>query len=56
MRLGWLERHLMNNRLRPFMQRTLEGRQLLRMGGAMPGAHVLEIGCGSGAGMDLLAD
>jgi len=56
MRLGWLERHLMNNRLRPFMQRALEGRQLLRMGGAMPGAHVLEIGCGSGAGMDLLAD
>jgi len=55
MQLGWLERHLMNNPLRRFMQRTFEGRQLLHMGGAQPGAQVLEIGCGSGAGLDLLS-
>ena len=54
MRLGWLERHLMNNPARRFMQRVLEGRQLLRMGGTLPGARVLEIGCGSGAGLDLI--
>jgi len=35
------------------MQRVLEGRQLLRMGGTLPGAQVLEIGCGSGAGIVL---
>jgi len=54
MQLGWLERHLMNNPLRRFMQRTFEGRQLLKMGGTRPDAQVLEIGCGSGAGLDLM--
>ena len=56
MQLGWLELHLMNNPLRRIMQRRFEGRQLLQMGGVLPDTQVLEIGCGSGAGLDLIVN
>jgi ubiquinone/menaquinone biosynthesis C-methylase UbiE len=56
MKLGWLERQAMNNPVRRLFQQALEGRQLLRLGGRRPAARALEIGCGSGAGIDLLFD
>lgn len=46
----------MNNRLRALLQRRLEGPRLLRMGGAIPGGYVLEIGCGRGVGVDVIFD
>ena len=54
MRLGWTEKWLINNPLREFVQKVFEGRQLLRMGGTAYRAKALEIGCGSGNGIDLL--
>ncbi len=44
----------MNNPLRPLAQRLFEARQLLKMGGQSPNARVLEIGSGSGGGIELL--
>lgn len=46
----------MNNPVRPLFQRHLEARQLRTMGGDQPRARVLEVGCGNGAGIDLLFD
>ena len=56
MRLGWTEKWLINNPLREFVQKVFEGRQLLRLGGTANRAKALEIGCGSGNGIDLLLD
>ena len=56
MRLGWTEKWLINNPLREFVQKVFEGRQLLRLGGTANRAKALEIGCGSGSGIDLLLD
>jgi len=47
---------LMNNPLRAAVQRHLEARYFLRMGGPQPGAKALEIGCGRGVGVELLLD
>jgi ubiquinone/menaquinone biosynthesis C-methylase UbiE len=54
MQLNWIERLFILSPLRAFLQCHLEARQLLHMGGPLPGAHVLETGCGPGFGIDLL--
>lgn len=53
MKLNSFERLVVNQPLRPFTQRWLEARPLLRMGGAAPG-RVLEIGCGQGLGAEII--
>ena len=44
----------MNNPLRAALQRRVEARQLLRMGGPMDGGVALEIGCGRGVSAELI--
>ena len=56
MRLNRLEFALMNNPVRAAIQRHVEARQLLRMGGPMAGGRALEIGCGRGVGTSLILD
>ena len=48
MHLNFLERLFILSPIRAFLQNHLETRQLLKMGGCMPGAKVLEVGCGPG--------
>ena len=52
-RFEWL---LMNNPIRAVIQRRLEARWLLDLGGTMPGGRALEIGCGRGVGAKLILD
>jgi ubiquinone/menaquinone biosynthesis C-methylase UbiE len=54
MLLNRFEYALMNNPVRAAIQRHVEARRLLRMGGAMRGGRALEIGCGRGVGSDLI--
>ncbi len=54
MKLNLFERLFIVNPLRPLLQRHLEARRLFRMGGPMSGGRALEIGCGAGAGIDLI--
>lgn len=54
MKLNLLERLFIVNPLRPLLQRHLEARQLFRLGGPTGGGRALEIGCGAGAGVDLI--
>lgn len=54
MHLNFLEKALMNNPVRAALHRRFEARRLKRMGGAVEGATVLEIGCGRGFGARLL--
>jgi ubiquinone/menaquinone biosynthesis C-methylase UbiE len=54
MKLNIVEHLLLHNPLRPIAQNLLEARQLLRLGGTCKNGHVLEVGCGSGAGIDLI--
>lgn len=56
MKLNRLEFLLMNNPVRAWLQRRLEARRFLRMGGTLPGAKALEIGCGRGVGAELIMD
>ncbi len=56
MKLNFAERILVNNPLRALVQRHYEVPLLMRLGGRVDGCSVLEIGCGSGAGMELLLD
>jgi len=46
----------MNNPLRAAIQRHVEARRFLRMGGPLPGATALEIGCGRGVGVEVILD
>jgi len=46
----------MNNPVRAAVQRWVEAPRLLRLGGRVPGAHVLEMGCGRGVGTELIFD
>jgi ubiquinone/menaquinone biosynthesis C-methylase UbiE len=56
MRLNSLEYRLMNNPLRGFVQRKLEARQLLKLGGDVDGGAALELGCGRGVGSEIILD
>ncbi len=56
MLLNRLEFLLMNNPIRAALQRHVEARRFLRMGGPVPGAKALEIGCGRGVGVELILD
>ena len=54
--LNHFEFALMNNPIRAAMQRYIEARIFLRMGGPLHGARALEIGCGRGVGVELILD
>jgi len=54
--LNRLEYWLMNNPIRAALQRHVEARRFLRMGGPIRGGRVLEIGCGRGVGVELILD
>jgi len=56
MLLNNVEYALMNNPLRAAIQRHFEARRLRRMGGRVPGAAALELGCGRGVGVELVLD
>ena len=56
MRLNRVEFALMNNPVRAAVQRRVEARRLLEMGGAMNGGTALEIGCGRGVGVEIILD
>jgi ubiquinone/menaquinone biosynthesis C-methylase UbiE len=53
MKLNWAERWAVNNPFRPLQQR-LEIRWLRKKAQLSPGALALEIGCGRGAGADII--
>lgn len=54
MKLNFAERLLVNNNARALVQRFYEGPLLRRLGGAMTGGIALEIGCGRGAGIEVI--
>ena len=54
MLLNGVEKVLMNNPVRAAIQRHYEGPLLERLGGKVPGARVLEIGCGRGVGTEII--
>ena len=56
MRLNRVEFALMNNPVRAAIQRRVEAKRLLEMGGAMCGGTALEIGCGRGVGVEIILD
>ena len=56
MRLNRFEKLLMNNPFRPWIQRLLETRRLLRLGGNTTGHISLEIGCGRGVGAQIILE
>jgi len=56
MRLNRIEFAMMNNPIRGAVQRYVEAKKLLRMGGAMNGGRALELGCGRGVGAGLILD
>lgn len=53
MKLNQIEKALMNNPVRSFVQRY-EAAALERLGGRTEGLRVLEIGCGRGVGTEIL--
>lgn len=56
MLLNRIEKAMMNNPVRAALQRHFEAPRLRAMGGAVPGARVLEVGCGRGVGTGLILD
>lgn len=56
MLLNRFEKAMMNNPVRAFVQRRVEARKLIRMGGRVEGKRVLEVGCGRGRGVEILLD
>lgn len=56
MLLNRFETLMMNNPVRALVQRRIELPVLARMGGRTEGQTVLEVGCGRGAGVELLLD
>jgi ubiquinone/menaquinone biosynthesis C-methylase UbiE len=53
-KLNRLEKALMNNPVRAFIQRRYESRLLERLGGRTEGMRVLEVGCGRGVGTEII--
>lgn len=56
MLLNRFEKALMNNAVRAGVQRHLEARQLLALGGPMKGGVALEVGCGRGVGVAIILE
>jgi SAM-dependent methyltransferase len=56
MKMNAVETAVMNNPVRRAIQRHYETRLLLALGGAVPGARALEIGCGQGYGIELILE
>lgn len=56
MLLNRFEYLFMNNPVRAAVQRHVEARRLLRMGGPVQGGRALEIGCGRGVGVGIVLD
>ena len=56
MRLNRIEKALMNNPVRRTVQRHYEARLFERLGGRLDGKTVLEIGCGSGVGAEIILE
>ncbi|MGH9587496.1 MAG: class I SAM-dependent methyltransferase [Acidobacteriaceae bacterium] len=54
MKLNLAERALVNNSFRAAVQRFYEGPLLRNLGGEVNGGTALEIGCGRGAGLELI--
>lgn len=54
MKLNRIEKALMNNPVRAWMQRQYEAPFLERLGGRAEGKRVLEIGCGRGVGTEII--
>lgn len=54
MKLNQIEKALMNNPVRAFVQRRYEAALMERLGGRTEGLRVLEIGCGRGVGTEIL--
>jgi ubiquinone/menaquinone biosynthesis C-methylase UbiE len=54
MKLNFAEQLLVNNRIRAAVQRYYEGPLLRKLGGTVPGGTALEIGCGRGAGVEVI--
>jgi len=54
MKLNAIEKTLMNNPIRAFLQRRYEAPLMERMGGRTEGLRVLEIGCGRGVGTEII--
>jgi ubiquinone/menaquinone biosynthesis C-methylase UbiE len=56
MKLNWLGRAAMNNRVRAFVQDRFVAARMRRLGGELAGGQVLEVGCGQGRGVEILLD
>lgn len=56
MKLNAVEKALMNNSVRAFLQKHYEAPLLARLGGRTEQASVLEIGCGRGVGTEIIFD
>lgn len=54
MQLNRFERLIVNQPLRPWLQRWIEAPTLRRLGGRLDGMQVLELGCGQGEGQRIL--
>jgi ubiquinone/menaquinone biosynthesis C-methylase UbiE len=54
MKLNFAEQLLVNNRVRAAVQMFYEAPLLRRLGGTVPGGTVLELGCGRGAGIEVI--
>ncbi|MBP9109249.1 MAG: class I SAM-dependent methyltransferase [Pyrinomonadaceae bacterium] len=56
MKLNAIEKFLMNNPVRAFVQRHHEARMFETLGGKTTGQKVLEIGCGRGVGTEIILE
>ena len=56
MRLNTFEFVMVHNPLRAWLQRILETPPMIGPQGALTGQRVLEVGCGQGAGIEILLD
>lgn len=54
MKLNAVEKALMNNPVRAWLQRHYEAPLLARLGGRLDGLRVLEVGCGRGVGTEII--